>query len=384
MRILQVIPSLAPCNGGPSVVLPVIERALTAQGVTVVTVTTDDEGTGQRNLKGNGQARVENGVVRRYFPKQTEFYKVSLPLSRWIYHEVKNFDVVHIHALFSFTSIAAARAARNVGVPYVIRPLGVLNRYGMEQRRANLKKLSFRWLEGPLLRDASAVHFTSAAEQAEGESLGIPLRSVVIPLGLPFNELKPDPAIKELMVLYLSRLDPKKNLEGLLNAWSLLDREFPDWYLLVAGDGSPEYTKHLQEMATNLGLLGRIRWAGRVEALQKEALLQRASLYVLPSFSENFGIAAVEAMGAGVPCLLGEGVAVARAAYGAGACAVTTPDEQTMARHLRVLLADANERTRLGFAAREFAAREYSVEAMGQRLETLYGGIAGDRRRAAS
>ncbi|MEQ1841601.1 MAG: glycosyltransferase, partial [Verrucomicrobiales bacterium] len=142
MRILHVIPSLALCHGGPSVVLPIMERALLAGGMEVETITTDDEGPGRRNGKGDGTPREENGIVRRYFPKQTEFYKVSFPLARWMRKALHDFDVVHIHALFSHTSIAAARAARSAGVPYVIRPLGVLNQYGITQRRALLKQLS--------------------------------------------------------------------------------------------------------------------------------------------------------------------------------------------------------------------------------------------------
>ena len=165
MRILHVIPSLAPVHGGPSVVLPIMERVLTAEGCNVETVTTDDDGPGLRNGKGDGNAREENGVTRRYFPKQTEFYKVSLPLARWVKQEVKRFDVVHIHALFSHTSNAAANAARRAGVPYVIRPLGVLNQYGVTQRRTLLKRLSLRWVEQPILRHAAAVHFTLEAER---------------------------------------------------------------------------------------------------------------------------------------------------------------------------------------------------------------------------
>src|ERR1043166_9669538 len=74
-----------------------------------------------------------------YCQKQTEFYKVSWPFTRWMDCHAADYDLVHVHALFSYTSISAARAARRHGVPYLIRPVGVLNRWGMEHRRRLLK-----------------------------------------------------------------------------------------------------------------------------------------------------------------------------------------------------------------------------------------------------
>ena len=164
--------------------LPIMERQLAAAGVGVETVTTDDNGKGRRYEKSLGCALAENGVTRWYFRKQSEFYKVSVPLRAWLQRHASRFDVVHIHALFSFTSVIAAGVCRSAGIPYIIRPLGALTRYGMTQRRAFLKRLSFGLLERSLLRDAAAVHFTSSAELQEAEVLGVPMRSIIIPLGL--------------------------------------------------------------------------------------------------------------------------------------------------------------------------------------------------------
>src|SRR6476661_85448 len=83
-----------------------------------------------------------------------------------------------------FTSTMAARAARRHGVPYVLRPLGTLDAWGMAQRRPGLKSLSMRWIEGPMLREAAAVHFTSEEEAVQARRLGLPLRGAIIPLGV--------------------------------------------------------------------------------------------------------------------------------------------------------------------------------------------------------
>src|SRR6202035_3546134 len=118
------------------------------------------------------------------FPRNTVFFKVSVRLAQWLRGNIGVFDVVHAHALFSFAPVAAAFLARRARVPYVVRPLGVLAPYGMTRRRPVVKKVSYTLIERGLLESASAVHFTSSAEQVETEALGLKCRGVVIPLGI--------------------------------------------------------------------------------------------------------------------------------------------------------------------------------------------------------
>jgi len=246
----------------------------------------------------------ENGVTRRYFAKCSDFYKVSPALSWWLSRHVRDYDLVHIHALFSFSSIAAAWAARRAGVPYVVRPLGTLGRYGIKQRRPWLKRLSLGVLEGPALRRAAAVHFTAEDEKREAEQTGIPMSGVVIPLGIDplpaadgrlFRARFPSLGSARYL-LYLSRLDRKKNVEGLLRAFSQCAAQWPGAILVIAGDGAPGYAAGLKALADDLGLKDRVVWAGHVDGDLKASALAGAELFVLPSFSENFGIAAAEAL----------------------------------------------------------------------------------------
>jgi glycosyltransferase involved in cell wall biosynthesis len=353
-------------------VLPIMERALTAEGVTVETITTDDDGPGRRNGLGDGTAHDENGVVRRYFRKQSEFYKVSLPLRAWLRVHVGSYDVVHVHALFSYTSVAACRAARAAGVPFVIRPLGVLTRYGVTQRRAFLKRLSLRWVEGPLLRAAAAVHFTLPMEQTEAEDLGIPLRAVVVPLGLETQPLATPSGDTPPTVLFLSRIDPVKNIEALLRAWARCRGGFPTWRLVVAGSGHPDYIQRLCDYGASLGLGASVDWAGHVTGDDKTRLMAEATVFVLPSFSENFGIAAAEALLAGNPCLFTPGVAVGAMAAEQGAAVLAEVDADSLGTVLHELMGNVELRQQLGRKAKEFAQAELSSVIMGQRLAGLY------------
>jgi len=388
MKVLHVISTLSASYGGPSSATALMERVLIGRGIAVETATTDDDGPGRRKTVTTGAPLhifKGAGTVRRYFPKRLEFYKVSPGFARWIFRHVRDYDLLHIHGLFNFTSVVAAWAAWRAGVPYVLRPYGTLNRYGVTQRRPWLKCWSLKLIEGPILRHAAAVHFTAEAEREEASELGIPMRGVVIPLGIepaPQGDasalLTQFPELNNcLILLFLSRLDPKKNVEGLLQAFKLCSSALPDTRLVIAGEGEAGYVVGLKKLADELGLAGRVVWPGYVEGEQKAAAFAAAQVFLLPSFSENFGIAAAEALMAGLPCVLGKGVALADEVAQAGAGVATSPEPEDIARALQDILADENRRAEMGRRATALARERYSLEAMGASLERLYADILG-------
>jgi glycosyltransferase involved in cell wall biosynthesis len=362
--------------------MPIIEAAVSALGTKLTTATTDDDGTG-RWLASDARPQLANGAHRFYAHKWIDFYKIAPDIVPWLWRNVRRFDVVHIHALFSFLSIAAAIVARARGVPYIIRPLGTLTAYGVN-KRPWLKRLSIAVIEGPILRASAAVHFTSRAEWKEATALGISLRGVVIPLGMQVQQrgdrrllLRDFPILKgRVNLLFLSRLDPKKNIEGLLRAFAELQEWRARANLIMAGDGPFEYLTELKELAGSLGIAQQVIWLGHVAGPYKAAVFATTDVFVLPSFSENFGIAAVEALLAGVPCVLGEGVAIAEAVEEAGAGLVTTPEPKDIARALEKLLGDAALRRHMGARGEAFAKREFSTRAMAEKLVALYEEIA--------
>jgi glycosyltransferase involved in cell wall biosynthesis len=356
-------------------------KALHHEGVQVDVATTDDEGRGLRNHDiPLGEAILHEGFRAFYFAKQTEFYKVSLPLHTWLMRHVRDYDVVHIHALFSFASISASRAARKHRVPYIIRPLGLLNAYGMKKRQW-LKKLSFGLVEKPLINKASAMHYTSNQERDEAECLQIKAPSHVIPLGLdltPFLYL-PEPGLfyetfpetyGKQVILFLSRLDPKKGVDLLLQAYAKLIANSPNAHLVIAGSGPEDYVEELKTMAGLLGISHRMTWAGQVSGTQKLSALAGAALFVLPSYSENFGIALLEAMAAGLPCISTPGVALAQEA--GGTISLVNCDPNELSNAMVNLLHDVELATRLGSHAAALAKERYSLEALGVSLAELY------------
>lgn len=377
MKVLHVIPSLSLTEGGPTRAIAAMEQALAAQGVTVETASTDDAGPGRHNGKPLAQPLPENGAMHWYFAKRMDFYKWSPAFARWVRREIRHYDLLHVHAVFSFTSTTAARVARAAGVPYVMRPLGTLNDYGLTRHRPWLKAASMRFIDGPLLRDAAAIHFTSDEEATEARKLGLPLKEAVIPLGVAVPATacarpRADRLPAAPRLLFLSRLDAKKNLEGLLDALALLKAEMPRLRLVVAGGGTPDYVNTLKARAQSLGVDGLVDWAGHVEGEAKAATFANADLFVLPSYSENFGIAAAEALAAGLPCLLGEGVAIAKEVVQAHAGVAVGTDPAAIAQGLRRIIADHEALPALSANALRLARERYSIDAMGANLKRLY------------
>jgi glycosyltransferase involved in cell wall biosynthesis len=383
LRVLHVIPSVAPRDGGPSRAIGIIERALVDAGVEVTTLATDHHLCGGPDVPAG-----ETAARRVYAPMWLAPYKVAPGLVPRLIQEVKRHDIVHIHALFSFASTAAAWVARRQGVPYVVRPLGSLSGYGLRTRRRRLKALSMALIEGRVLRHADAVHFTSRAELEEAQALGLPMRSVVIPLGVESDHGPPPAPIAHAalagrrVILFLSRLDPKKNLEALIDAMASSQLLRSTCALLIAGAGEPAYVASLQQRVAAAGLSSQTVWLSHVEGAHKAAAFARADVFVLPSFSENFGFAPVEAAMAGVPCMLARGVAVAEGIARAGGGVVIDPAPAAIARALELLLADENARSSMGARAADVARREYSPRAMAQRLLALYDAIRAPRAHA--
>jgi glycosyltransferase involved in cell wall biosynthesis len=382
VKVLHVIPSLSPARGGPSAALPLMASSLARAGIEVDIVTTDDDGAG-RMLVRPDEAITSSNVTTHYHPRQTRFYTFSWPLTRWLRLHVRDYDLVHIHALFSYAAAPAAFYARRCKVPYVVRPLGTLNRWGMLHRRRWLKQASFRMIERRILAGAAAIHFTSEQEWAEAQRLGISHRSVVIPLGLDltaFDRLPPPDRFFETypdldgrrLVLYLSRLDPIKGLDILLPAFRMVHERLPDTILVIAGDGEAGFVAELHDQAERLGIADHIRWTGFLHGEDKLAALAAATIFILPSRSESFGVAAVEAMASGLPVILSEGVGISEEVGKADAGLVTPNHVDALIRTMESLLTEPETRHRLALKAKRLAHDRFSLESTAPQLIQLY------------
>jgi glycosyltransferase involved in cell wall biosynthesis len=173
-------------------------------------------------------------------------------------------------------------------------------------------------------------------------------------------------------VLFLSRIDPKKGIELLLEAFSSVQKETENLLLVIAGSGDRHYEASLRQEADKLGIAQDVIWAGFVTGEDKAAALAAAEIFVLPSYSENFGIAAAEAFAAGKACVLSDQVGLAQDAGRANAAVVVPCDANALADAIRSVLANPEQQQRLGQAALLFATDRLSMAAVGEQLDEAY------------
>ena len=380
MKVLHLIPSISPQRGGPSQAVLAMVAALRGQGIGASILTTNDAGPGIDPSRPLGHWHPQHiqcqSVPVLAFPRWSppvravREFAVAPGFNRWLEHHAGEFQLVHVHSLFSCTTSIGMAQLRRQGVPYIVRPLGHLSRWSLSQSRTR-KQLFLRVLDRANLQAAAALHFTSAAEQAEAADLGLGTPAFVLPLGVPDAALPPRQAEPEgapVRFLFLSRLHPKKQLSLLLEALALLLLRQPQlaWQLHIAGDGEPAYINQLQLRSQALGIAKRLYWHGFVAGAAKQALLQQADWFVLPSASENFGIAAAEALMAGTPVVLSPGVAIADAVQTAGAGKVCEASTTALAACLEQCLNPPSPTMRQ--AAHQLACRQFSWPAISTAL----------------
>jgi glycosyltransferase involved in cell wall biosynthesis len=379
LRVLHVISSLSRLRGGPSVVVHNMLEALGRRGVAAEAVTTDDDG-GPARLDVPLDRFVEfQGQRVRFFPRQTLKYAYSAPLRHWLRANIRGYDIVHTHELFTFAPLAAARLARLARIPYLMTPHGALDTWGMRNKSRLVKAASIRLVEGPLLASASAVNFMTALEQSRAARHQLSFRPLVLPAGIvdpeppQVNTVEPIDALageRRPVLLFLARIHPIKCADALLRAFAGLEDR--DSVLVIAGGGDPPLLDSLRHLARELEIDERVKWLGFAGAAGKRWLLSRATLFVLPSISENYGIAAVEAMQAGLPVVVTAGCGLADFVTRHGAGIVTDGSVATLRSALAALLANKEVARGMGAAGRRAARQELSLDAFGERLETSY------------
>ncbi|MFB2967867.1 hormogonium polysaccharide biosynthesis glycosyltransferase HpsP [Aerosakkonema sp. BLCC-F183] len=399
MRILQIIPSISLVYGGPSQMVLGLSAALARSGVEVTIITTNSNGdAGQPPLDVPLDRAIEqDGYQIRYFPcAPFRRYKFSLDLLKWLSQHASEFDLAHIHALFSPVCSLAATVARSHHLPYILRPLGTLDPADLRKKR-RLKQIYAVLLEKPNIAGAAAIHFTSKQEAKVSERFGVKTRDLVIPLGVTAEghpTPNPSPSTERgakveghrgtgafriansqsPMLLYLSRIEPKKGLNLLIPALENLLAEGIDFHFVLAGANpqDPDYEAKIKAQIQASPLGSHTTITGFVGGDRKASLLQNADLFVLPSYYENFGIAVAEAMVAGKPVVISDGVYIWEDVQNAEAGWVCSLTVESLTEKLRLALRDEGERKRRGLNAQKNALKEYSWDAIAQQTIQAY------------
>lgn len=393
MKVLHVIPSVSTVRGGPSRAVLGMVRALRGAGCAAEIACTDDDGPGRLDVALDGPVDVEGASVR-FFPRWSppvavlREFQYSPPFGAWLRRHIGDYDLLHVHAVFSHASTLAMIEARRRGRPYIVRPIGQLSPWSLDQKCLK-KRLYLALVERRNLRGAAGIHCTSEAERRDVLAFDRSLPAFVSPIGADPPRVLDDVgrrlrerfgiAAKTPVILYLGRLHRKKGIEILIDACKELGEV--DFGLVIAGSGDARYEASLRERAAGLG--EKARFVGQVSGDDKDLLLQGSDVFALPSAHENFGIAVLEAMMGGVRAVVTPGVALADFVAGPGMGMVVEGTPGAFATAIRRLLGTwpvpDGERRRIRGAAEE----AFSWDGIARGLAAVYGKTLAPWRRGA-
>ncbi|HTY13182.1 MAG TPA: glycosyltransferase [Candidatus Omnitrophota bacterium] len=327
MKYLCVIPSYYPALqfGGSVTAIHALNTALARAGVDVTVYTTD------AGLKGRvvtGREMAVNGVKVTYFDYQRGFdflgqtgWHFSLPLTGSLFGKVKEADIVYLPAIWNYPTLAAAVCCRVHKKPYVIAPHGSLYPFTFGKKSWK-KRPYYQMISKRVIRGAAAVHYTTEDEKEKtSANFGLNGSSIVVPNGQDHSEFKtlPDPEplyrrYPELkgkkVVLFLGRINWKKGLDLLAEGFSLAAGKIPGMHLLIAGPDEDGYERKIRSILERMGALGATTFTGNLTGDDRLRAFAVSRVFVLPSYSENFGMSVIEAMAAGVPVIVSDNVGI--------------------------------------------------------------------------
>jgi glycosyltransferase involved in cell wall biosynthesis len=383
VKVLHVIPSVSPTLGGPTQVVLNLVKALRECDIEAEIVTTNDHGANLLDVPLYQRTEYEQVPVwflPRFSPPLKE-YIFSPAITQWLWQNMRNYDILDNHYLFSYASTCAGAIARWQNIPYTVRTMGQLAPWALAQSQQK-KQLYSLLIERHNLHRAAAIHCTSAGEAEDVRNFGIKTPTVTLPLGVNQPETLPDAKQKIRdkyqipravpIVLFLSRLHYKKRPDLLIRSLSKLASNQTQFHLILAGTGEPDYLKYLHDLVLDSGLSNQTTFSGFVTGKDKDLLLQGADIFVLPSFSENFGIAVAEALSHGLPVIITPDIQIAPEISTANAGLIVPGEEEAIANAIAQLIATPEQRYQLAENGKKLVKQRYSWDAIACQLTQVY------------
>ncbi len=379
MKILHVIGSLSPADGGPPEAVRQLARAYLSIGVEVEVVCQDPP-----NAPFLSEVTFPvHALGQRWLGR----FGLSPRLWRWLHQNASRFDGIVMNGLWIFPDIAVRAAARRSGTPYLVFAHGALSPWFRDKYPLkHLKKLLYWPFQYPVLRDARSVLFTSSMERDQATSSFKPNRwtATVVPYGITEPEGDPCCQIQALFaqmpllrgrryLLFLSRLHEVKGCDLLLGAFARIAPAFQDVDLVMAGPDQVGLKAALQQSCAELGIADRVHWPGMLKGEVKWGALRSADAFVLPSHTENFGVVIVESLAAGRPVLISNQVNIWPDIQADGAGLVDDDTLEGTERLLRRWLElPAAERAAMASRAYACFVERYSMERAAASIKILF------------
>lgn len=322
MRILHIVPSVAPETGGPARSVPALCKGLARAGHEVVLFASSWPNCGA-GADSDWRKRDFDGYVVEMFPARTALLTPGLPSSPELIDALRtrfsDFDIVHTHSIWNPVASLAMRTLRQRGAPYCVTPRGMLDPVVFSTNRWKKKIWAFLW-EKANVEGAALVHFTTEREYRKALRCGWRVSTTVVapnavdidywhdlPPRTSFESDYPQVRGREV-ILFVGRINWVKNLDKLVQSLEIVRRARPSTMLVCVGPDSDNHRLELEAMAESLGVRRDILFTGMLQGKCLKAAYSRGDILALVSQKENFGMAVAEALASGLPVVLSEGV----------------------------------------------------------------------------
>lgn len=359
MKIIHVVPHINDEASGPSYSVPRLCTSLAALGNDVEISC----------LAANSVIPNVRLDVHPQWPVMRRF-AVSPRHAVSLWKKSRLVDVVHNHSLWSMVNVASGLVVPGRGAKQVTSPRGTLSNWALS-RQVLLKKLLWP-LQLRALVHADLLHATSEQEYMDIRRHKFTAPVAVIPNGIDLHPLAPKAERSgPKSLLFLGRLHPTKCVDRLLYAWQATQARHPDWQLRIVGVGDTTYEQALRQLAVTLDLQ-RVFFPGPLYGEEKFAAYRQAHLYILPSYSENFGMTVAEALAHECPAVVSQG-APWSGLETEGCGWWTNHDVDTLASTLDSAMSLPTERlAEMGRRGRKWMARDYGWDSIAVRMEASY------------
>ena len=373
LKVVHVVPAISEEASGPSYSVRRLCDALVAQGHDITLASLD-------------WGRLVNPPAYiRTFPLGLGPKRLgtSPEMRRWLRHSVAHggVSVVHNHGMWQMNSVYPAWAVKGTVSELVYSPRGALSKWAL-QHGSTMKRAFWPLLQRPALARATCFHATAESEYDDIRRAGFRQPVMVIPNGIDLPVLPPKQSDGLRTLLFLGRIHVVKGLDVLLPAWLSLQRQFPEWRLVIVGsdDGYNGVSGHLKEMiglADRLGL-ERVEFAGPIYGARKIQAFRDADLYVLPSRSENFAVTVAEALACGTPAVVSKGAPWAGLDSKCAGWWTDIDSESLYASLQHAMTQSAAELSVMGERGRRWMNDDFTWESVGAQMSEVYRWL-GDR-----
>lgn len=362
MRVIHIVPAITEEASGPSYSVVRLCESLIAQGQDV-------------------RLAVLNWAPLPSTPSFLQTFPLGLgprrlgrspALYRWLEAraETRNVDLIHNHSLWMMPNVYPGYVARRHGIPLVVSPRGTLSEWAMKSGSA-VKRVFWPLMQRPALAATTCFHATARPEYEDIRRMDFRQPVAIIPNGIDIPDLPPKVRGNLRVLLFLGRIHPIKGLDMLLPAWRAVQDRFPDWRLRIVGPDNDGYLLAMQRLASDLRL-ERIEFLGALFGKQKWQAYRQADLFVLPTYSENFGMSVAEALAAETPAIVSRGAPWSELEKRGAGWWTDIGIDPLVACLEDALARPAGHLAEMGLRGRDWMAAEYSWVRVGQQMADTY------------